>query len=355
MSGYLSRMEASPSLGLLLFSDYSLTELVRLARLSEEHGYRNFWYTDVRFARECYVGLSAVAMATKTIQIGTGVTDPYSRHPAITAAAIATLDELSNGRAILGIGIGGAGFKELSIEKTLPVAAMREAVEMIRALLRGDRVTSQGKVLSINGGKLSFTPTRADIPIYFATHGAQMTRLAGQIADGILIANVLKPGAFGFYTNKLDEGMAKANRSTDSVDVGLRVEACISNDDEAAFAVMRRRVTGRLIPQYPDWEYLAELGVTLPDAFTELARERPPGAEEKAASLLPREAVEAMVLAGNPERVAEQLARALTPRITQISLRPHALPGQDIAEVIKAFATDVLPRAVAMSHAASAG
>jgi 5,10-methylenetetrahydromethanopterin reductase len=338
----------TPALGLLLFSESSVAELVRLARLSEELGYSHFWYTDVRFARECYVALAAVALATEKIQIGTGVTDPYSRHPAITAAAIATLDELSNGRAVLGIGIGGAGFKELGIEKTLPIAAMREAVEMIKALLRGERVTSQGKVLSVDGGKLSFKPVRSDIPVYFATHGAQMTRLAGQIADGVLVANVLQPGAFDFYTGKIDEGLAKAGRQGEAFDIGLRVEACISDDDEAALAVMRRRVASRVMSQYPHWEYLAELGVTLPDAFVELARDRPPGADEKAAAILPREAVEAMVLAGNPQRVAEQLARALTPRVTQITLRPHAVPGQDVADVVKAFANEVVPRALAL-------
>ena len=336
----------SPSLGLLLFSDYDVAELVSLASLSEELGYEYFWYTDVRFARECYIALAAVALGTRTIKIGTGVTDPYSRHPAITAAAIATLDELSGGRAVLGIGIGGAGFKELGIEKTLPIAAMREAVEMIDALIAGETVITQGKVFAVNAGKLSFKPGRSKVPVYFATHGAQMTRLAGQIADGVLIANVLKPSAFEFYTGKLDEGIAKAGRSIADVDVGLRVEACICDDDEAAFTVMRKRVASRILSQYPHWEYLAELEVTLPEEFAALAQERTPEATAKAASLLPREVVEAMVLVGSPDRVAEQLARAMTPRVTQLTLRPHAAPGQKVGDVVAAFARDVVPRAL---------
>ena len=106
----------TPDLGVLLYSDYTTRELVELGELSEALGYRYFWYTDVRFARECYLGLAAVAARTKRIHLGTGVTDPYSRHPAITAAAIATLDEMSEGRAVLGLGTGGfsiaAGFGE---------------------------------------------------------------------------------------------------------------------------------------------------------------------------------------------------------------------------------------------------
>src|ERR1700744_2792109 len=118
----------TPALGLLLFSDYTTQELVDLAVLSEALGYRDFWYTDVRFARDCYLGLAAVAARTRTIRLGTGVTDPYSRHPALTASAIATLDEMSDGRAVLGLGTGGAGFRELGLERKLPVAALRETV-----------------------------------------------------------------------------------------------------------------------------------------------------------------------------------------------------------------------------------
>ena len=162
-----------PSLGVLLYSDYSLVELVELGRLSEELGYRFFWYTDVRFTRECYLGLAAVAAKTQRMLLGTGVTDPYSRHPAITAATIATLDELCGGRAVLGLGTGGAGFREIGLERKLPVAAMRETVEMVRRLLRGEKVTSQGKVVSVADGRLNFKPVRDSIPVYFATHGAQ--------------------------------------------------------------------------------------------------------------------------------------------------------------------------------------
>jgi 5,10-methylenetetrahydromethanopterin reductase len=163
----MERGNRSVNLDVLLFSDYSIAELVDLARLSESLGYRGFWYTDVRFARECYVGLTAVALQTKTLKVGPGVTDPYSRHPAITAAAIATLDEVSGGRAVLGLGIGGAGFRELGIETKLPVAALREAVDIIRALLDGGEVTVQGKVVSLAGGKLQFEPVRRKIPVYF--------------------------------------------------------------------------------------------------------------------------------------------------------------------------------------------
>lgn len=336
----------SPAYGLLLFSDYAIDELAELAALAENCGYRDFWYTDVRFARDCYLGLAAAAARTRRIRLGTGVTDPYSRHPALTAAAIATLDEMSGGRAVLGLGTGGTGFRELGIAQTLPVAALRETVTLVRGLLAGETVTQQGKVISLGGAKLGFTPPRRDIPVYFATHGSQVTRLAAQVADGVLIANTLVPAAFDHYVTQLEQGFAKAGRDPAGFDVGLRVEACIAEDDAAAFAVMRRRVVTRVLSQYPHWDYLRELGIDLPEEFTALAAERPAGYVERALVLMPDAVVESMVLAGNPERVARQLARALHPRVTTVTLRPHALKGASVAPVVRAFAEQVLPQAL---------
>lgn len=343
-----------PALGVLLFSDYSIQELVELAQLSEALGYRFFWYTDVRFARECYIGLTAVALKTSTLRLGPGVTDPYSRHPAITASTIATLDEVSGGRALLGLGTGGTGFRELGIEPKLPVAAMRETVEMVRALLRGGEVSTQGKVISLNGGRLQFEPARREIPIYFATHGAQITVLAGRIADGVMIANTLDPKAFDFYARKLAEGMAKEGRVEGSVDLALRVEACISDNDEAAFDVMRRRVTTRVLSQYPHWDYLTELGIELPRELIEIAEQKDAKAAGQAAKWMPRAVVESMVLGGNADRCALQLARALDSRITSVMVRPHAIAGDNVSSVLKVFAEEVFPRAVELRAGISA-
>ena len=333
-----------PALGLLLFADYTLEELIGLARLCEHVGYRSFWYTDVRFGRECYVGLSAVASQTSRLRLGPGVSDPYTRHPAMTATAIATFDELSGGRAMLGLGVGGQGFRELGIERRLPVAALRETVQIVRALLRGETVTLQGKVISLSDARLDFEPARADIPIYFATHGVQVSKLAGRIADGVLIANTLHPPMLERYLRRVREGMAQANREPGTFDLGLRVEACISDDDEAAFRVMRRRMASRLMGQYPHWAYLDEMGVQLPEAFISIASTKDPRRVDEAAALMPPEIVTRTVLAGNAERVAERLATALRPEVTSITIRPHCVPGESVHAVVRAFAEEVMPR-----------
>jgi 5,10-methylenetetrahydromethanopterin reductase len=338
-------MEGRLPVSVLLNAEYPTAKLVELARVSEACGYRGLWYTDLRFAPDCFVGLAAIAAATNRLFLGPGVVDPYTRHPSAVASAIATLDEMTEGRAVLGLGVGGQGLPQLGLERRLPVAALREAVAMIRGLLGGEEYSAQGKVISLGPARLAVKPVQPRIPVYFATHGAQVTRLAGEVADGVLIANTLNPAAFAFYLEQLDRGLARAGRQAGALDVGLRVEACIADDDEGAFAVMRRRVASRLLAQYPHWEYLEAIGLRLPETFVELAR-RPSRTEAEAAPFVPREVVESMVLAGNPARCAGQLARGLVPRITHLTVRPHALPGQDVAEVIRRFVGEVVPGAL---------
>jgi 5,10-methylenetetrahydromethanopterin reductase len=336
-------MNISRSLGILLNAEYPAAELIRLGVLAEELGYRDFWYTDVRLLRECYIGLAAVAMHTKRIRLGPGVTDPYSRHPAVTAGAIATLDELANGRALIGLGLGGSGFRELGITKTLPVAAMRESISVIRRLLRGEEVTHSGKVISLTEGKLQFAPIRHQVPIYIATQGAQISRLAGAVADGVLIANTLSPSALGFYLDQIADGAAKTGRALRGIDINLRWEICVSNDEAAAMRTMRQRLAARLIASHPRWDYLDTLGVTVPDSFTAIAAQKDMSRIDVAAEMLPLDVVDVSMLAGAPARVAGRIAPMLRPEVTGITIRPHACPGTRVDDVMRSFMREVVP------------
>jgi len=107
----------------------------RAARL-EELGFQDIWVPDERLLRNVYISLATIANATTKVGLGPGVTDPYTRHPAHTAAAMATLDELSGGRASLGLGLGG-GLDAYGLARIKPVSTMREAVKVIRGLLGG--------------------------------------------------------------------------------------------------------------------------------------------------------------------------------------------------------------------------
>jgi 5,10-methylenetetrahydromethanopterin reductase len=327
----------------LLNAEYPASELVTLGRLTEDLGYDQLWYTDVRMFRECYIGLAAIAAGTRHIALGPGVTDPYSRHPAVTAATIATLDEMSGQRALLGLGVGSTGFRELGIRAQHPVAALRETVGLIRRLLRGEEVTVQGKVVSLAGGRLQFTPVRREIPIYFATQGERITELAGEVADGVMIANTALPSGVDFYVDCVKRGAVKGRRSLSHIDVVLRFEMCISDDPAEAGAVMRRRVAMRVAAGYGHWDYLERLGIVLPQAFIDIAAQRNLQAAADACHLLPPEAMERMVLAGDSDRVAAQLSAAIRPGVTRVVVRPHAAPGGSVAGVLRRFVTEVVP------------
>ncbi|HUG35484.1 MAG TPA: LLM class flavin-dependent oxidoreductase, partial [Candidatus Limnocylindrales bacterium] len=152
--------------GLLLLPHDAPDRLVEVATLAERAGYDHFWLADERFFREVYASLTLVAHHTSRLTLGTCVTDPYSRHPALTAMAIATLDEIAGGRAMLGLGAGISGFAELGIRRDKPARAIREAIVLIRRLLAGEEVDVRGEVVRLDHGRLDFTPRRAAIPIY---------------------------------------------------------------------------------------------------------------------------------------------------------------------------------------------
>src|ERR1700756_6038059 len=159
------------TLQLLLLGDVPVAQLGERARLAEANGYSAVWVADERFYREVYSCLGQIAANTAKVLVGPCVTDPYARHPALTAMAIATLDEISGGRAVLGIGAGVSGFAELGIERKKPPRAMRETIEVVRALLRGEQVDYSGEIISFRDGHLSFKPRRADVPVYVASNG----------------------------------------------------------------------------------------------------------------------------------------------------------------------------------------
>src|SRR4029453_16500570 len=162
---------------------YPVDRVADLGVLCERLGFDSYWVADQRGMRDVWVSLTATAMRTSRIRLGTRVTDPYVRHPALTAVAVASLDELSGGRAILGLGAGGSGFREMGIERTKPVTALREAVELIRRLLAGEQTEYTGELVRFRRGALEFA-TRRDIPVVVVARGPKILGLGGGIAAG---------------------------------------------------------------------------------------------------------------------------------------------------------------------------
>jgi len=175
-----------------LMPDGPVGRIADLAVLAEELGYARCWvYDEGLVTRDVYVTLSAVAERTETIPLGPGITNPFVRHPGATAAAIASLDELSGGRAFVGIGAGGGlTLDPLGIVRDRPLTAVAEMVDGLRRLFAGERVEHDGHAFSFRDAHLTYG--RPGIEIILAGRGPRMTELGGRVADGFNLSYVHK-------------------------------------------------------------------------------------------------------------------------------------------------------------------
>src|SRR5213080_988001 len=185
-----------PAIALRCHGGLPPKECVRQAVAAERAGFSTVWFAENPFSRGAWPAAAACAVATRHVRIGLGILSPYQRHPTLMAMEIAAFDELSEGRAVLGIGAGiPSRIKKTHAPVDRPIAAVRDAVTITRALLRGETVTYTGKAFSADGVRLDFTPRRGNLPILTAAMGEQALRLCGEIADGVIISNLV-PTAF---------------------------------------------------------------------------------------------------------------------------------------------------------------
>lgn len=210
-------------------------EIMKLAQIAEDAGVDRLGISDVIFYPDTYELQALCATVTKRIKIGSLVTNPFTRHPAVIAAAVSTLDEISDGRAFLGIG-AGAGIAKLGVLRSAPAPAIREAVHIIRELLAGKVVNYQGNAyqLSCKETRLEFPPQH-DIPILIGTRSPKIAKLAGEIADIIVIgARYISDQQLSNYLAWISEGVLKAKRDIGTVEIAPRLTICASRDGELA-------------------------------------------------------------------------------------------------------------------------
>jgi 5,10-methylenetetrahydromethanopterin reductase len=275
------------------------------------------------------------------------VTDPYARHPALTAAAVASLDELSGGRAILGIGAGGSGFAQMSIERRQPLRALREMVELIRLLLAGGEVEYEGRVISFKRGGLEFA-ARADIPVVVVSRGPKLMQLGGEIADGTIIAGMAGPAAVQWGLDHVRAGMAKAGRTDDSVEIGAMVYTSISDDADRARWIVRRGIAAALFGSFPNLDFLAASGLEVPPELRSILETRVHDYPTVMAAI-PDSYVDQLGLAGTPAQCAAQIEKLVALGLRHVNLAPLPVDEENVESTIEPFATEVIPRLRAAS------
>ena len=201
-----------------------LDELVRLVKIAEDVGFEYAWITDHYNNKNVYETLALIAANTETIKMGPGVTNPYVRSPAISASAIATIDEISNGRATFGIGPGDkATFEALGIAWEKPVSTIKAAIADINTLLAGEKTEGGAQ---LGGAK----KVQDAIPIYMGAQGPKMLETAGEIADGVLI-NASNPKDYEAAMPMIKKGIGDQAKD---FDVAAYTATSIGEDSEAA-------------------------------------------------------------------------------------------------------------------------
>lgn len=227
---------------LRLNNDLSLPEYVALARAAEQAGFDQFWVSNDLFLRSAPVILAAVATATERIEIGTCILNPYTLHPSELAMLAATLDELSGCRFNLGLAAGAADFlKWVGLSHGQPLAAMRETITAIRALLAGERVPLAGKFLRWTGeAYLRFAAPRIT-PIYLGAMGPGMLHLAAELADGVLPLLFPPEHYFGVKAD-LAEGLELRSDQLQRLDFAACIWVSLAEDRPAAQQALAEKV-----------------------------------------------------------------------------------------------------------------
>jgi probable F420-dependent oxidoreductase len=223
----------------------SLDDAVERVRLAESLGYEAVYVTHIA-GRESLTVVTAYALATSRIKVGTGVVPIYTRTPTTMAQTAATIDELCGGRLTLGLGVSHRpvveGWHGQTIDR--PVAEMREYVSIVRAILRGEH-PPQGEKWRTGFHLFGLDP-RPQLRIYIAALSPAMLRLAGEIADGVLLWLCSPSYIREVVVPSVAAGRERAGRTLDGFDIAPAVPAALTEDRAAAFGALRRE----LIPYF---------------------------------------------------------------------------------------------------------
>lgn len=329
-------MTTQVTTGIWMLGGQSVAEMVRLAVQAEARGVDSVWVPDGYYGRDPFVALTAVAGATSTIALGTGITSPYLRHPAMLATTFATLDEVSQGRVICGLGSGSRDqLAELGIESRSPLGAVRESVAILRSMVKGERIDLDGTTFTAHVARLAFRPARPTFPIAVAAMGPKMCALAGEIADGVFL-QYGSPASIRSACALVKEGIARRAEPIDRYRFSVATMMSVDRDRATAIDQIRSTV-GRLITEPAAEAFLAASG--LDPAVAERVRTgfRDGGSRGMAAAV-PDEVATTLAAAGTVDDCVEALRRAVEAGGNDIivTLRSdQAELGLDVLEAIR--------------------
>ena len=288
---------------------------------AEERGFRAAWFPEITFG-DAFGPATAVATKTEKIGLGTGVVGIWSRSAVTMALQAATLNELSDGRLLLGVGLQARGYVEGWHGQTYerPVRAMKEYVTILRRILSGENVTFEGEIFSVQGFQLMMQPPERPARIYMAAIGPQMTRLAGELADGIIGYCYSAEYVRDSVMPNLRAGAERAGRSLDDFDIACGFPAIVSRDasglEQIKGQVMMFATAGSSSPEYATSFAAAGYDVA------PIQERVDAGDIDGALGLVTDEMANAMTIAGSPDDVRRRIAEYRDAGLTTVALNP---------------------------------
>ena len=304
---------------------------------ADDLGFAGVWVADSQSVfRDAYMALTLFATRTKRMKLATGVTNPQTRHPAVLAHSFATLDELSGGRAVLGIGVGESAVFTVG-HKPTRLAALEEFIGVLRALMRGETARFGDRDI-----KVSWPPR--EVPIVIASSGPKSLRLAGRIADGVLFQAGSDPALVRYAKRNIEAGAKEAGRDPADVTLFQRLACGVSADRESVRAEVRGYASvaaGTIFSSVPRKDMPEDLWEDLRYMKERYDYHEHGNYASRQAELITDRILDAVAVAGTPEEVAPRFQELMA-----LGVENFVLPivSNDPDTMTTLLATEVFPR-----------
>ena len=323
------------------------SEMIRLAKRAEELGYGTYWVPEDPYYRGPFTTAATVAAHTKAIRIGTGIINPYIRHPVAIAMEMAALDEYSEGRAVCGMGAGGKTWiqDQLNIPAKKPMTMLRESIDIFQQLIRGETVNYEGDQIKLSDVKLSISPYRSKIPHYLGVAGPKSIQLAGETCDGYLIGafEPITAKNIAYCRDNLTIGTNKTGRDINEIDVTCLMTLSMSKNDREALNQIKPLILKNLL-------HSVEVGYTnkyresdLPDTFYKKLGEYARGIGNPL-DLITDDVVDCYAVAGSPARCKDRIEELVEAGVNSFVLVDYSNYGasMDVEKTMNVFQAKIM-------------
>jgi 5,10-methylenetetrahydromethanopterin reductase len=324
---------------LYLQDAHDLRDGLDYVRYAEENGFEAVWQAESRLVRDAIVPMAAYAAVTEKIKIGSGVINNWTRNIGLLASTFLTLDDLAPNRIICGIGAWWDPLaKNVGIDRSKPLTAMKETVQILKRLLAMERVTFHGEFIDVDGIELDVVHGRTEprfVPVYIGATGDKMMEMAGEIADGVVLNYCVPPEYNNNAMEMLASGVKKAGRTLDDIDRPQLVVCSVDDDNEKAIDTTRELLTQYLAQQ----PHIAKASGVSKDVVEKIqAILGWPATHEqiqKAKHLVPEDLIHRITASGTPENAKRKVQEYIDNGCTCPILYPV---GGDVYKLIDTFA-----------------